>query len=160
MSERLDTEAWVSRACDIMNADLPQGATRINGDTPINQTYVRQVADLESLLERIDPEASVDKDFFPALAHMKPSEGWPLDFILGGGAAFAVAVFVPNWLGLTHLFLWAVIAAAIFVHYSIVQQRKARAKHYIRKLGLDPTKEYVLTLRMLAQYRLGNQTVH
>ncbi len=150
---RLQDAEWLMRACLILNRDRSAHADPITEDTPLNQVYARQSAEFDSLLELIDPEGEVDRRIFPVLAFFTASESWPVDIIFAIVAALGVWLFLPNWYGVTQLVAYVAIGGYVAIQYLQSRRRQERARAEMIRLGLDPTREHPLSLRILVKYR-------
>ena len=150
---RLQDAEWLMRACLILNRDRPTHADPVTEDTPLNQVYARQSAEFEALLDQIDPEGEVDRRIFPVLAFFTASEGWPVDIIFSIVAALCVWLFLPNWYGLAQFTAYVAIGGFVAIQYLRARRRQERARAEMIRLGLDPTREHPLTLRILVKYR-------
>lgn len=157
---RLQDAEWLMRACMILNEDRPPHAEPIGEDTPLNRVYARQAAEFETLLDRIDPEGDIDRSRFPSSAYFYASEGWPVDMILAAAAALLIWLFLPDWYGLGKLIAWLVVGSFVAIRYLQARRRGERERAAAIRLGLDPEREHVLTLRMLARSRRRPETLH
>jgi len=157
---RLQDAEWLMRACMILNRDRPAHADPVDEDTPLNQVYVRQSAEFEDLLARIDPEGDIDRGIFPVLAFFTASEGWPVDIIFAIVAALGVWLFLPDWYGVANYVAYLAIAGFVAIQYLRSRRRRERARAEMIRLRLDPEKEHPLTLRILVRYRRQPVTLH
>jgi len=157
---RLQDGEWLMRACLILNRDRPAHADPIDEDTPLNQVYARQAAEFETLLERVDPEGEIDRKIFPVLAYFTASEGWPVDIILAIVAALGVWLFLPDWYGVANYVAYLAIGGFVAIQYLRARRARERARAEMLRLGLDPTREHPLTLRILVRYRRPPVTLH
>lgn len=157
---RLQDGEWLMRACLILNRDRPAHADPIDEDTPLNRVYARQAAEFETLLERVDPEGEIDRKIFPVLAYFTASEGWPVDIILAIVAALGVWLFLPDWYGVANYVAYLAIGGFVAIQYLRARRARERARAEMLRLGLDPTREHPLTLRILVRYRRPPVTLH
>lgn len=157
---RLQDGEWLMRACLILNRDRPAHADPIDEDTPLNRVYARQAAEFESLLKRVDPEGDIDRRIFPVLAYFTASEGWPVDIILAIVAALGVWLFLPDWYGVANYVAYLAIGGFVAIQYLRARRARERARAEMLRLGLDPTREHPLTLRILVRYRRPPVTLH
>lgn len=157
---RLQDGEWLMRACLILNRDRPAHADPIDEDTPLNRVYARQAAEFEALLKRVDPEGDIDRRIFPVLAYFTASEGWPVDIILAIVAALGVWLFLPDWYGVANYVAYLAIGGFVAIQYLRARRARERARAEMLRLGLDPTREHPLTLRILVRYRRPPVTLH
>jgi len=157
---RLQDGEWLMRACMILNRDRPAHADAIDEDTPLNRVYARQAAEFETLLERVDPEREIDRKIFPVLAYFTASEGWPVDIIIAIVAALGVWLFLPDWYGVANYVAYLAIGGFVAIQYLRARRARERARAEMLRLGLDPTREHPLTLRILVRYRRPAVTLH
>jgi hypothetical protein len=157
---RLQDGEWLMRACLELNRERPAHAEPIDEDTPLNRVYARQAAEFEALLKRIDPEGDIDRRIFPVLAYFTASEGWPVDIILAIVAALGVWLFLPDWYGVANYVAYLAIGGFVAIQYLRARRARERARAEMLRLGLDPTREHPLTLRILVRYRRSPVTLH
>ncbi|OLF80592.1 hypothetical protein AWH62_15285 [Maricaulis sp. W15] len=150
---RLQDGEWLMRACLYLNRELPAGAEPYTEMTHLNRVWATQSAEVERLLEIIDPEGDIDRSIFPVLAFFDPSENWPLDIILAAIAALCVWLFLPDWYGVAEYLAYLLIGGFVAIQYLRARRLRERARAEMIKLGLDPEARHPLTLRILVRYR-------